>query len=50
MCSSDLNVLQEKDKAALQQKVDLAYENSLQYHMTVHGKKLEEMIEALVES
>lgn len=44
------SVLQEKDKAALQQKVDLAYENSLQYHMTVHGKKLEEMIEALVES
>lgn len=42
------NVLQAADKTALQQKINLAYENSLQYHMTVHGKKLEEMIETLV--
>lgn len=42
------NVLQAADKTAVQQKIDLAYENSLQYHMTVHGKKLEEMIETLV--
>lgn len=42
------NVLQAADKTAVQQKINLAYENSLQYHMTVHGKKLEEMIETLV--
>lgn len=41
-------VLQAADTTALQQKINLAYENSLQYHMTVHGKKLEEMIETLV--